>query len=374
MSAIYDDSSVLPHTQSEQSARPGSSASPPLLPTAESKLHIHSLQDDPIDVEDIADDHNSSHSSGSVRFTASSPPTDSEGDGDHHTKPRQGEDKDETDGTGSPSQCLRAALQQIDLIRLGRYPSWTSHCDRLDLSLSLTSYRWFRQFLEEEDAANSDGSRSVQRWKAWLDLDLDLEALRRWAQDRLIWDYDTQLALLMVRTNTPVHQLTNQELERLLQHRFRAALEAAGRQGQIKTLLNVGQIFKLPEPVPQAASASSQQHEHLPERSRSFRRRRPTIGQESTSATSTNTSQPASHESSDDAEASAGSTPKRNSPDVRKEDVRSPDVGLLFAPPGASEDYYPGFILEVGYSHPLSDSLAKRESLGVHILFRLCFR
>ena len=58
------------------------------------------------------------------------------------------------------------------------------------------------------------------------------------------------------------------------------------------------------------------------------------------------------------------STPRPSGPETGNEDVRSPDIGLLYHPPDGTEDYRPGVIVEAGYSHPLHDLVAKRKSFN----------
>lgn len=289
--------------------------------------------------------------------------TASDGDGNRAPKAQAGGDTEaghRRSRASSPTpSCkdLRDIFLTLHQIRLGRHAALATHCDRLEFPLPISGYFQFQQLLFDPDIdprlADADVTHDLD-----LDTDLDLEALRSWAKTKLRWDYDAQQAVLSIRMISVFHQAVNQELGTLLQDRFREALTTSGREGQIRYRTGVQHIFREPE---RSAPRSTPQRKlrRLPHRvgcrGEAERHEEPPAGQ--------------NHEG---ARASAGSntgtsvhvaqSDEEDSPDEVAEDVYTPDTGLYYVPSGSMSDYFPGFFLEVGWSHQLPDSRAKRES------------
>lgn len=208
-------------------------------------------------VEDNNNNDVESQTSGSVTLAASSPLTDCEGECEAQTKPHRGDKAEADAATAATTMYLRDVLQSIDLVRRGRHPVLTRHCDRLEFPLPPPEFHLFGQFLEGDTGA-------LRQIDADLDLDLDLEMLWRWSHDRLIWDYDSHLSLLIVRTPTPLHLWARQDVQDLLKARFLAALEASGRRGGVESLPNVGYVFRAPQDRPVAPPSKDEEADPQP--------------------------------------------------------------------------------------------------------------
>lgn len=160
-------------------------------------------------------------------------------------------------------------------------------------------------------------------------------------------------ALLTIRMLSPVHQDVLDKLKDLLVARFRAALARSGRGGAIHARAGIEYIFTEPQAELQLESAPRPRRYSLPRRTRPGRdNREPEVAAprgESSRAGAAETSPPPSPSSGHEGEGPIG-----------HETVSSPDVGLFYTPAGGTENYFPGFVLEVGYSHPLEDAAAKR--------------
>lgn len=328
--------------------------------------------------------HEGSQSSASTPLAASSPLTDSDNDNksnkllqEEDTKAgiesKQGSHGPISLTTSGSTQELGNILHALDLIRRGKHPALGTHCERLEFPLPVPQYFLFRQLLSDTYPQNNSGERACRygkdrntvTTKLSLQFDLDLEITARWALDKLRYDYDARRAIFSIRMLTALHQIVAHQLGDLLSARFRAALQTSGRGGEVRFIPGAGQVFKEPEPEPEpehrpaAESSPSRQPQRVPERP--LTRAQAQQDKAATSRADTDGSA-ASTSHSPETEADESST-DGSFARVGNEDARCPDIGLTYVPPQGAENYFPGVIIEIGYSHPLPDFVAKREHL-----------
>ena len=169
----------------------------------------------------------------------------------------------------------------------------------------------------------------------------------------------------------PVHQGIIDKLKELLVARFQAALETSGQGGEIDVKTGVEHIFREPglEPQPDLPPGRAPSPQRtLPQRTRPGRDNEDDEDKDREEAEAKDT-QPGSSNAHthahivEAAETSSDSSSPNHNEDgpAGHKTVSSPDLGLVYTLPGGKEDYFPGFIVEIGYSHPLEDAAAKHQ-------------
>lgn len=261
--------------------------------------------------------------------------------------------------SGEPSRPALTAnlgeiLKNLDLLRRGVHPALGTACDCLELPLEPLEYPLFKEYVCEPPVTPSSS----------LNLDLDLDSIRRWAQNKLHWDFDPDRARLIIRMATTLHQIVAKKLKDLFMERFEVAISNSTRpeRGTISERGDILHTFKNPAPTLEPPVESGQQEQAtqqtLPRRTAPKRdAAEPEPEPHTNASTSSDAPETKPGSEADDSEDDTSSVRKG----ALTEYVHCPDVGLLYTPPDREMDYFPGFILEVGYSHPLDDATAKRK-------------
>lgn len=306
----------------------------------------------------------SSQSSASALLVHSSPLTDGDVNGDTHGDAQSVQDKNEgtqkPDATRTPPQSpsppsstfvaessenLGDVLRGLDLLCRGKHPDLTTHREHFEFTLSPSEYDRLRRFLEQPQV-------DLPSLDQELDLNLPID-FHSWVH-RLRIEYSPSRSRLTVRMLTPVHQYVAKELENLLIERFNIALEKTGRGGKIVPLVGVERHFW--EPQREFIPRPPVKQRIIPRRSQSRQDAAQEPELQQTLDSEGGSSQNATAEVVDQGDASS----EANSV-VEAMETRCPDLGLVYVPPESKQDYFPGFILEVGYSHQLQESQAKRK-------------
>ncbi|KAH8755361.1 hypothetical protein F5883DRAFT_571108 [Diaporthe sp. PMI_573] len=223
---------------------------------------------------------------------------------------------------------LRRVLHKLERYRLGK-PLVPPDCEQIDLALEPAEYHQLYQLLYQPELQAHD-------------FDCDLAALRRWAPNKLRHDYDPRAAVFTIRMLGPLHQKLVEGFKSIILDRLSNALATSGYKGTITGNTGIDAIFKEPEPEPQPESWSSTTHRAraIPQRSRS-QNKRPEVG------------------TTDLGPDNGSNEPSETSP-ASVQHTYSPDFGIYYAPHDGQEPYFPGIIVEAGWSHPLPDWKAKR--------------
>lgn len=228
---------------------------------------------------------------------------------------------------------LRRALHKLEQYRLGNHLA-PPDCEQIDLTLEPSEYRQLHHLLFQPELQVHD-------------FDCDLAALRQWAPNKLRHDYDPQAARLTIRMLGPLHQKIVEGFKSIILDRISNALATSGHNGIITENTGIDTIFKEPDPEPE------------PRSSQPTHRDRPDSLQ-----LDGGTTDPVSGIGSDE--------PSHTSP-ASIEHTYSPDFGIYYAPQDSQEPYFPGILVEVGWSHPLPDWKAKRKSSTYSPLLALIF-
>ena len=233
----------------------------------------------------------------------------------------------------SPSVAdnLRRVLHKLEQYRLGK-PLAPPACEQIDLRLEPAEYHQLYRLLFGPELQVHG-------------FDCDLAALRRWAPNRLRHEYDPRAARFTIRMLWPLHQKLVEGLKSIILERLSNALATFGHNGSITENTGIDAVFKEPEPEPapqpEPRSNTTPRSRAVPQRSRP-QNNRPDVG------------------TTDLDPGNASNELGQTSP-TGVEHTYSPDFGIYYAPREGQEPYFPGIIVEVGWSHPLPDWKAKRK-------------
>jgi hypothetical protein len=137
----------------------------------------------------------------------------------------------------------------------------------------------------------------------------------------------------------PLHQKLVEGFKSIILDRLSNALATSGYDGTITENTGIDAIFK--EPEPEFRSSPAPRPRAVPQRS--------------------HTQTPRPDVATTDLGPDNGSNELGETSPASAEHTYSPDFGVYYAPQDGQEPYFPGILVEVGWSHPLPDWKAKRK-------------